>query len=150
MPWGPEDIASGFENYFAERKMIKEPLLEYRRGVITDFRIPPKLRIGDTYEVSAVYRGSVKSGYFSLIIQDADGSKQRYNDNNTVDHKLLDSGKSVQTGTLNFSNGIHESTWEFTPDRPLYYGNAKAVVLMFEDTNFYPLSFLEKDIHLIE
>lgn len=149
MPWGLEDIASGFQNYIAERKMMKEPILESRRGVITDFRIPRKLRIGNTYEVSAVYRGSVKSGYFTLIIQDADGSKQRFNDCNSVVDKLLYSGKSVQTGTLNFLNGIHESKWEFTPYRPLYYGYAKATVCMFEDTTYYPLAVQEKEIQLI-
>jgi hypothetical protein len=44
------------------------------------------------------------------MIQDAVGIKQWFTDNNSVGRKILDSGESVQTGTLNFSNGLYEST----------------------------------------
>ena len=53
------------------------------------------------------------------------------------------------TGTLNFSNGLYDSKWKFTPSRPLYVGYAKTIVHVFEDTNVYPLTFQEKDIHLV-
>jgi hypothetical protein len=105
-----EGLANLIQNLFAIRKMMKGPLLDTRRGIIKAFRIQPKIRIGDSYEVSVVYEGSVKAGYFSLMIQDAVGIKQWFTDNNSVGRKILDSGESVQTGTLNFSNGLYEST----------------------------------------
>jgi hypothetical protein len=83
------------------------------------------------------------------MIQDCNGVKQWFKDNSSVGHKLLDSGERVQTGRLNFSNGLYESKWKFRPNPPLYAGYAKAVVGMFEDTNLIPLSLQEKDIHLI-
>ena len=64
-------------------------------------------------------------GYFSLMIQDCDGVKQWFKDNSSVGHKLLDSGERVQTGRLNFSNGLYESKWKFRPNPPLYAGYAK-------------------------
>ena len=69
-----EGLANLIQNLFAIRKMMKGPLLDIRRGIIKDFRIQPKIRIGDLYEVSVVYEGSIKTGYFSLMIQDADES----------------------------------------------------------------------------
>ena len=113
-----------------------------------DFVIPPKVRIGGWYEVSAVFQGSIKCGYFSLLIQDRDGIKQWFPDKNSMIQKLSDSGKRIQTGTLTFSNGLYESKWKIRPERPLYAGYAKAVIHMFEDTNVYPLAIQEKDIHL--
>lgn len=82
------------------------------------------------------------------MIQDADGIKQWFTDNNSVGHIIPDSGESVQTGTLNFSNGLYESTWRFRPSPPLYAGWAKAVVGLFEDTNVVPIDFQEKFLHL--
>jgi hypothetical protein len=82
------------------------------------------------------------------MIQDADGIKQWFTDNNSVCRKILDSGESVQTGLLNFSNGLYERTWIFRPSPPLFAGWAKAVVGMFEDTNVVPLDFQEKFNHL--
>ena len=146
VPINLDNIATMIGNVIKLRKM-KFPAA--RRGVITEFRIPRKIRIEESSEVSAVYKGSVKSGYFTLLIVDRDGVKQWFEDCNSVDHKILDSGRSVQTGRLNFSNGRHESNWKFTPSRPLYAGYAKAIVHMFEDTNLYPLTFQEKDIHLV-
>jgi hypothetical protein len=144
----PESLANLVSNLIATRKLMKAPL-DAREGIITDFRIPSKIRIDELHEVSAVYKGSVKSGYFSLLIIDRDGIKQWFEDSNSVGYKTLDSGESVRTGNLNFSNGLYESKWKFTPGRPLYTGYAKAIVHMFEDTNVYPLTFQEKDIHLI-
>ena len=146
---GLESLANDIKNFLARRKMMRVPLLNFRRGIIKDFRVPSKMRIGESYEVSAIYEGSVKSGYFSLLIVDRDGIKQWFEDSNSVDHKNLDSGKTILTGKLNFSNDLYESKWKFTPGPPLYKGYAKAIVHMFEDTNVYPLTFQEKYIHLI-
>lgn len=148
-PFGLEDITNSMENFIAEIKMMKTPVLKSGRGIIKDFTIPSKIRIDESYEVSAPYQGSVKFGYFSLLIVDRDYVKQWFPDSNSVGRKLLDSGESVQTGILNFSNGLYESEWKFTPSHPLYAGYAKAIIHMFEDTNVYPLTFHEKDIHLI-
>jgi hypothetical protein len=145
---GLESWANLVENLIAMRKLMKAPLADARRGIITDFRIPSKIRIDELYEVSAVYKGSVKDGYFSLMIQDADGIKQWYKDSNSVRDKLLDSGKSVQTGILNFSNGLYESKWKFSPSSPLYPGWAKAMLCMFEEGSVVPLDYQEKFIHL--
>ena len=147
---GLEGFAKAIENFIAIRKIMQashDPGLS--RGVITDFRIPSKIRIGDLHEVSAVYKGSIRSGYFSLMIQDRDGIKQWFKDSNSIDHEFPDSDDHVQTGRLNFSNGEYESKWKFRPDAPLYAGYAKAVICMFENTNLYPLVLQEKDIHLI-
>ena len=143
-----EELAAIISNFIKMRKMMKEPI-DVREGVITDFRISPNIRIGESCEVSAVYKGDVKSGYFSLLIEDCDGVKQSFADSNSVVHKILDSGKSVQTGKLNFTNGVYESKWKFTSNPPLYKGYAKATVQMFEDTNVYPLTFQEKEIRLV-
>ena len=148
-PRGLEPLAKLIENWIETRKILKQPLKNTRRGKIMDFVIPPKVRIGDWHEVSAIFQGSVKSGYFNLMIQDRDGIKQWFGDKNSINHKLLDTGKRVITGTLNFSNGAYESTWKFRPERPLYAGHAKAIIHMFEDTDVYPLAFQEKDILLI-
>lgn len=150
MPLGAEPFAHFVETLIAIRKIMKAPIdPRHSRGAITEFRIPAKVRIGDWHEVTAVYKGSVKSGYFNLMIQDRDGIKHWFKDNNSVDDKLLDSGVHIQTGRLNFSNGQYESNWKFRPERPLYSGYAKAVICMFEDTKEYPLVLQEKDIHLI-
>lgn len=111
LPIGLENLVTTIGNIIKIRKM-KAPL-HIRHDVIKYFRIPPKIRIGNWSEVSAVYKGSVKSGYFSLMIQDCDGVKQWFKDNSSVDHKLLNSGERVQTGKLNFSNGLYESKWKF-------------------------------------
>ena len=148
-PRGLEPIAKLIENWIETRKMLKQPLKNTRRGKIMDFVIPPKVRIGDWHEVSAIFQGSVKSGYFSLMIQDRDGVKQWFPDENSVGQKLSATGKSIQTGTQNFSNSTYESYWKFMPERPLYAGHAKAIIHMFEDTDVYPLAFQEKDILLI-
>ena len=143
-----EEIATTICNFIKIRKMMKKPL-DAREGAITEFRIQPKIRIGESCEVSAVYKGSVNSGYFSLMIQDRDGVKQWFPDDGSVGTKMLDSGQSVRTGRLNFTNGVYESKWKFTPNVPLYKGHAMAIVLMFEDTNLYPLTFQEINIFLI-
>jgi hypothetical protein len=110
IPFEAENIANSIKNFIATSKIMKVPLDPgLGRGVITDFIIPSKINIGDWHEVSAVYKGSVKSGYFSLMIQDRDGIKQLLKDSNSIGHKLLDSGQSVQIGTLNFSNGLYKS-----------------------------------------
>lgn len=150
MPLGAERFAHFVKTLITIRKIMKAPLdPSHSRGEITEFRIPANVRIGDWHEVTAVYKGSIKSGYLSLMIQDRDGIKQWFKDNNSVDHKLLDSGEQVQTGRLNFSNSQYESTWKFRPDRPLYSGYVKAVICMVEDTRVYPLVLDEKNIHLI-
>ncbi|HKQ22361.1 MAG TPA: hypothetical protein VJS91_10005 [Nitrososphaeraceae archaeon] len=148
IPFGPEGIANDLSNYLKIRKMMKAPLRDAGRGVIEDFKIQPNIRIGDWHEVSAVYKGRVKSGYFSLMIEDRTGVKQWFKDVNSIGRKLLDSGKNVESGTITFSNGLYESKWKFKPSPPLYTGYAKAVVHMFEDTNVFPLVTQEKDIHL--
>lgn len=149
MPGSPfEMIAHLVEHFIAVRKIMKRPF-DGSSGIITEFRIPSKIRIGDWSEVSVVYEGSVISGYFSLMIEDRTGVKQWFTDNNGVAHILIDSGKKIQTGKLSFSKGRYESKWKFTPDRPLYSGYAKAIMHMFEDTNVYPLAIQQKDIHLI-
>lgn len=147
--FGVENLVNIISNMLKKRKMMEAPLLDSRRGIIEDFRIPTNLRIGDLYEVSAVYKGSVKSGYFSLMIQDVDGVKQWFPDKNSIDQKLSNFGKTVQTGRLNFSGGTYEGKWKFRPERPLYAGHAKAIIHVFEDTDVYPLVFQEKDVHLI-
>ena len=93
----------------------------------------------------AVYKGSVKSGYFSLMIQDVDGVKQWFEDDNSIGDKFVDSGQTVQTGRLNFSNGLYESRWKFRPDPPLKAGRGNAIVGMFGDRDAIPLDFQEKD-----
>ena len=122
--------------------------LDAREGIIIDFRIPTKIKIGECYDVSATYKGSVRSGFFSLMIEDRTGVKQWYKDSNSVGQKSLGSGELGQTGSINFSNGLYESKWKFRPDAPLYSGYAKAIVHMFEDTRVYPLAIQEKDVHL--
>jgi len=82
------------------------------------------------------------------MIQDVDGVKQWFEDDNSIGDKFVDSGQTVQTGRLNFSNGLYESRWKFRPNPPLYKGYTKAVVFMFEGPNVYPLTFQEKNIHL--
>ena len=144
--YGLECWANLVENLMKIRKLMKAPLVDSRPGIITDFRIPSEITIGDWYEVSAIYKGSVKSGYFSLMIQDADGIKQWFTDSNS--RKILGSGESLQTGILNFSNGLYESRWKFRPDPPLYPGWAKAMVCMFEEASVVPLDYQEKFIHL--
>jgi uncharacterized protein with NRDE domain len=129
--------------------MMNQPLQNTRKGIIKNFIIPPKVSIGDWHEVTAVFQGSVKSGYFSLMLQDRDGIKQWFPDINSMIQKLSDSGENIHTGTLNFSDGLYESKWKFRPTTPLYKGQAKAVVQMFEDSNVYPLTFQEKDIRLV-
>lgn len=142
-----EDFITAISDLIKIRKMKVPPYTKH--GVIKDIRIPPKIRIGDCYEVSAVYEGRLKSGYFSLMIQDRDGIKQWFRDKSNVGHIFLDSGKSNQTGALNFSNGRYESKWKFRPCPPLYAGWAKAVICMFGDTKSVPLDLQEKDIQLI-
>ena len=101
-----------------------------------------KIRIWS--DISAVYEGSVKSGFFSLMIQDCDGVKQVYKDSNSIDIKILDSGEHVETGKLNFTNLSYESKWKFRPDPPLKAGRGKAIVGMFADGDAIPLDFQEK------
>ena len=146
--YNAEELAATISNIIKMRKMLKAPV-DAREGIITDFSIQPEIRIGESHEVSAIYKGSVKSGYFALMIVDRDGVKQWFPDSNSVDHKILDSGTSVRTGKLNFSSGLYESKWKFIPERPLYSGHAKAVIHIFEGTSVYPLTFQEKDIRLI-
>ena len=146
--YNAEEVATAISNIFRIKNMRKKAL-DVRVGSITEFRIQPEIKIGESYQVSATYEGSVKGGYLNLLIVDRDGVKQWFADENSIDQKLLDSGKRVQAGKLNFSNGVYESKWEFTPRRPLYAGYAKAIVHMFEDSNVYPLALLEKDINLI-
>lgn len=148
MPGSPFEMMAHLVEYFiAVRKIMKTPF-DGSEGNITDFRIPPRIRIGDWCEVSAIYKGSVKSGYFSLMIEDRTGVKQRFNDNNTVRDISLGSGKKIVSGTIDISNDRYESKWRFMPSRPLYSGYAKAVLHIFEGTNVYPLAIHEKDIHL--
>ena len=74
--------------------------------------------------------------------------KQVYKDSNSVDVKILYSGKRVETGKLNFTNHSYESKWKFGPGPPLKAGRGKAIVGMFGDRDAIPLDFQEKDIIL--
>ena len=87
-----------------------------------------KIRIWS--DISAVYEGSVKSGFLSLMIQDCDGVQQVCKDSNSVNVKILDSGERAETGKLNFTNLSYESKWKF------------------EDRDVISLGFQEKDIIL--
>jgi len=106
------------------------------------------MKIRSWSDISAVYEGSVKSGFFSLMIQDCDGVQQVCKDSNSVDVKILDSGERAETGKLNFTNLSNESKWKFRPDPPLKAGRGKAIVGMFEDRDVISLGFQEKDIIL--
>ena len=102
------------------------------------------MKIRSWSDISAVYEGNVKSGFFSLMIQDCDGVKQVYKDSNSIDIKILDSGEHVETGKLNFTNHSYESKWKFGPGPPLKAGRGKAIVGMFGDRDAIPLDFQEK------
>lgn len=148
MPGNPvEGIAYLLQYFLWLRKYMKIPF-SGSEGIITDFKIPDKIGIGDVSEVSAVYKGSIKSGYFSLMIEDHTGVKQSFVDYNSVKHIVVDSGKKIQTGRLDLLNCEYESKWKFTPLYPLYVGYAKAVVQIFEGSSVFPLAIKEKDIHL--
>lgn len=63
MPLGAERFAHFVKTLITIRKIMKAPLdPSHSRGEITEFRIPANVRIGDWHEVTAVYKGSIKSG----------------------------------------------------------------------------------------
>jgi hypothetical protein len=107
------------------------------RGFVKNFNIPRKIRIGSWSEVSAIYVGSVESGFFDLIITDCHGTSQWFGDyNGSIEGRHLDTGEYIETGKLNFTNGRYEGRWKFKPESPLKPGKAKAEVGMFEDKDF--------------
>ncbi len=107
------------------------------RGYVKDSKIPRKIKIGSWYEVSAVYEGSVESGFFDLKITDCHGTPEWFPDTNgSVEGRHLDNGEYIETGKLNFINGTYEGRWKFRPDPPLKPGKAKAEIGMFEDKDF--------------
>ena len=150
MPYaGLEPLITAVKKWFVKKRSPNSDLsLNHRHGVIKDFIIPHRIKIRSWSDISAVYEGSVKSGFFSLMIQDCDGVKQVYKDSNSIDIKILDSGEHVETGKLNFTNLSYESKWKFRPDPPLKAGRGKAIVGMFGDRDAIPLDFQEKDIIL--
>jgi hypothetical protein len=70
----PEDFVIAIWNSVNLRKM--KALHDTRHGFIIEFRIRQEIRIGDWYAISAICEDSVKSGYFSLVIQNRDSIKQ--------------------------------------------------------------------------
>ena len=118
------------------KKMTSSDHSVVRRGFVTDFKIPRKIKIGNWSEVSAVYEGSVESGFFDLIITDCEGTSQWFGDNGSIEGRHLDTGEYIETGKLNFTNGTYEGRWKFRPDPPLKPGKSKAEVGMFEDKDF--------------
>ena len=118
------------------KKMTSSDHSVVRRGIVTDFKIPRKIKIGSWSEVSAVYEGSVSSGFFSLKITDCEGTPQWFGDNESVEGRHLNSGDYIETGKLNFTDGRYEGSWKFRPDPPLKKGKGKAEVGMFEDKDF--------------
>lgn len=124
---------TNIRNFFQNKKSDKDVA---KHGKVTDFKIPRKIKIGDWFEVSAVYEGSVESGFFSLKITDCEGTEQWQGDNGSVEGRHLDSGDYIETGKLNFKDGRYEGRWKFRPEFPLKPGKGKAEVAMFEDKDF--------------
>jgi len=132
MPYaGLEPLITAVKKWFEKKRSPNSDLsLNHRHGVIKDFIIPHRIKIRSWSDISAVYEGSVKSGFFSLMIQDCDGVQQVCKDSNSVNVKILDSGERAETGKLNFTNLSYESKWKF------------------EDRDVISLGFQEKDIIL--
>lgn len=124
---------TNIRNFFQNKKSTSAVP---KHGRVTDFKIPRKLKIGNWFEVSAVYEGSVESGFFSLKIIDCEGTEQWQGDNGSVEGRHLDSGEYIETGKLNFTNGRYEGRWKFRPEAKLKPGKGKAEVGMFEDRDF--------------
>lgn len=131
-------IPSGIFGYkkLIEWKRSKSDKSPSRWGHMRDVKIPHKIKIGSWSEVSAVYDGSVESGFFDLKITDSHGTYQWFVNKSNIEEKNLGTDGYVETGKLNFTNETCEGTWKFRPDPPLKPGKAKAEIGMFEDKDF--------------
>lgn len=112
--------------------------LEIGHGTITDLKIPHKIKIGSWHEVSARFSGSVNSGFFSIKIQDSfDNPPQWYGDYGSIRGVYNnETGKYVETGALNLTNGSYSNGWVFKPDLPLRRGKGKVTIGIFEDKDY--------------
>lgn len=86
--------------------------------------------------MSAVYKGSVNSGFFDLIIEDSEGQQQWFEDSKSVQRTYDENGGHTETGILNFTNETYQSKWKFRPDPPLKAGRGKAILGMFEERDY--------------
>lgn len=137
MSTGILNLTTAFKNTIHRKQKRLEVLpSDVGRGNISEFRISHKIKIGSWSKVSAVFRGTVNSGFFSLIIKDCDDKEQWFQDHKSVEGKYGDNGQYIETGILCFINDSYSSEWKFRPDRPLKPGKGKAIVGMFEERDY--------------
>lgn len=109
----------GYKKLIEYKKTTNSKHFQVDRGIVRDIKIPRKIKIGSWSEVSAVYEGSVDSGFFDLKITDCEGTPQWFVDKGSSKGRHLDTGEYIETGKLNFTNGRYEGKWKFRPESPL-------------------------------
>ena len=97
---------------------------QFGKAEFVDFKFPSKVESAKTHLVAAKIRGSTKSGFLDLAIQDPDGEYYWFPDPLSYD-------SSYDNGKLSLDDGEHSSTWDFSI--PPKKGKFVAIMGLYEN-----------------
>ena len=120
------------ESAVAETKEEKQVhSFEAGNATFMTFRFPDRIKRGESADVFAEIKGSVKNGFLDLLIIDPDGSQKWYPDPRSWNSAL-------DKGELQLRDAPYSSSWQFNISEKRKLGKYKAILVVLQDVPSSP------------